>query len=46
MEEENLVPVEGLEEHVRRSSSDLEIHGYESKDGADKHTYVVQYNPF
>ena len=46
MEEENLVPVEGLEEHVRERASDLEIHGYESKDGADKYTYVVQYNPF
>ena len=41
VEEDNLIPVQGLKEHVHPSPDELEIHGYESEDGADKYTYTI-----
>ena len=41
VEEDNLIPVQGFKEHVRLSPGEIEIHGFESEDGADKYTYTI-----
>ena len=41
VEEDNLIPVQGLKEHTHLGPDEIRIQGYESEDGADKYTFTI-----